>query len=436
MEKKKNIGFGFRGWMLIIYQFLAFFTFMVFTNFPMNILAGFYGGAQRISLLYTIATLTTIIFQLIISRFIGRIKNIKMLGVIFGIISMILGLGIMIIPATQPTLWQACYFLLVVFVTSYCTLFVGILVGQWFPRRKGTIMGIATFAFPIGNGLLGNFAVSVFSPGGTVFSAFLPYYIVCLIGLLIGIIFIKDYPEQCGAFRDNDKTFSPDVAKAMMEQEIEAKKTSVWTLRHLFSTRDFWFITLPMGALLMCAVGMMTQSLSIIASYPELPFAKIMFAIMLVACFGSWLLGVLDTKFGTKKAVLISVVFMIASGIVGSFKSAPTLVVALLLLAIFMGASSNFTVSAAAQYWRREDFSRVFSHINPVANIVQAMGPMMIAFVLNANGYGFAFTIVAVIGVVSLILIIAFSSKHIKEVDDKYRKVAGKVLDNALADRK
>ena len=45
MEKKSNINFGFRGWMLIIYQFLAFFTFIVFTNFPMNILASLYGGA-------------------------------------------------------------------------------------------------------------------------------------------------------------------------------------------------------------------------------------------------------------------------------------------------------------------------------------------------------------------------------------------------------
>lgn len=435
MEKKSNINFGFRGWMLIIYQFLAFFTFIVFTNFPMNILASLYGGAERISTIYTVSTLVTIAFQLIMSRFIGKIKNIKVIGVVFGVITMILGFGIMVIPMTQPILWQVCFFFLVFFVNSYCTLFIGILVGQWFPHRKGTVMGITTFAFPIGNGLIGTFAGSVFSPGGTVFSSYLPYFIICLVGLLIGIIFIKDYPEQCGAFRDNDKNISPEVAKNMMEQEIIAKKNSVWTLRNTFKSRDFWFISIPVGALLMCAVGLMAQSMSIISSYPELDFSKVMFGVMIIACLGSWLLGVLDTRFGTKKAVLISVVIMIASGIAGSIKTAPALLVAVFLLSIFMGAASNFTVSSAAQYWRREDFPRVFSYVNPVANILQAVGPMFTAIILKESGYSFAFTVTAVIGVISVILIIAFSSKHVKETDDKYRRLAGKVLDNALADR-
>ena len=435
MKRKSNINFGIRGWMLIIYQFLAFFTFIVFTNFPMNILAGLYGGTERISTIYTVSTLVTIAFQLIMSRFIGKIKNIKVIGVVFGVITMILGFGIMVIPMTQPILWQVCFFFLVFFVNSYCTLFIGILVGQWFPHRKGTVMGITTFAFPIGNGLIGTFAGSVFSPGGTVFSSYLPYFIICLVGLLIGIIFIKDYPEQCGAFRDNDKNISPEVAKNMMEQEIIAKKNSVWTLRNTFKSRDFWFISIPVGALLMCAVGLMAQSMSIISSYPELDFSKIMFGVMIIACLGSWLLGILDTRFGTKKAVLTSVVIMIASGIAGSIKTAPALLVAVFLLSIFMGAASNFTVSSAAQYWRREDFPRVFSYVNPVANILQAVGPMFTAIILKESGYSFAFTVTAVIGVISFILIIAFSSKHVKETDDKYRRLAGRVLDNALADR-
>ena len=78
MEKKKNLGFGFRGWMLILYQAIAFFTFTVFTNFPMNILADMYGGAKTISTIYTVATIVGIVFQLIFTRFIGKIKSIKL----------------------------------------------------------------------------------------------------------------------------------------------------------------------------------------------------------------------------------------------------------------------------------------------------------------------------------------------------------------------
>ena len=75
MKQKQTINLGFRGWMLLIYQALAFFAFIVFTNYPMNILADMYGGAQKISSIYTACILAGIVVQLIVSSFIGKIKN-------------------------------------------------------------------------------------------------------------------------------------------------------------------------------------------------------------------------------------------------------------------------------------------------------------------------------------------------------------------------
>lgn len=435
--QKKSINLGFRGWMLLIYQAIAFFTFTVFTNFPMNILADMYGGAQKISTIYTIATLLGIVIQLVLTRFIGKMKSVKALGVSFGAISLVLALGIMLIPMSQPVLWQVCYFLETLFVIMYATFALGILVGQWFPRRKGTVMGIATFAFPITNGVIGLFANSVFGKGyPDVFGAFLPYFIISVVGLLIGVIFIKDYPEQCGAYRDNDKEFTPEVAQAMLAKEIENKKTSVWTLGNTLKSRDFWFLTVPMGALLMCSVGMMTQTSAILGNYAELPFATVMAASCVIACFGSWLLGVIDTKIGTKKAIVISVIIMIIGGIFGAIHGAGWLLASFFCLSIFEGAASNFTVSAAAQYWRREDFSNVFACVNPIANILQAAGPMMIATILFSKGYQTVFAVSTFIGVVCLVLILLFKPTHVKETDDKYRARVGKPLDDALVGRK
>lgn len=435
--QKKSVNFGFRGWMLLIYQAIAFFTFTVFTNFPMNILADLYGGAQKISTIYTIATFVGIVVQLVLSRYIGRMKSVKALGAAFGGISLVLALGIMLIPMSQPVLWQICYFLETLFVTMYATFALGILVGHWFPRRKGTVMGIATFAFPITNGVIGLFAARVFSKGyPDVFGAFLPFFIIALAGLLIGLIFVKDYPEQCGAYRDNDRSFTPEAAQAMLAQEIENKKTSVWTLGNTLKSRDFWFVTVPMGALLMCSVGMMTQTSAILGTYAELPFATVMAGSCVVACFGSWLLGVLDTKLGTRTAIIISVIVMIVGGILGVIHGAGWLLASFVCLSIFEGAASNFTVSAAAQYWRREDFANVFACVNPIANILQAAGPMMIAGILFSRGYQMVFAVSAGIGVVCLILILLFSPAHVKTTDDKYRAAAGKPLDDVLAGRK
>ena len=443
MSNKKSINLGFRGWMLVIYQATAFLLFTAFTNWPMNILADMYGGAGSISTIYTVCGTIAIVIQLIMSRFIGKVKNIKALSVIFGAITLVLALGIMLIPPQQQMLWKVCYGLINIFSVMYCTFSLGILVGQWFPRRKGTVMGIATFAFPIANGLIGAFAGMVFSKGyPNVFGAFLPFFIICAIGFLVGVIFIKDYPEQCGAYRDNDKSMTPEMAKAMMEAEIKAKATTVWKTGKTLSSRDFWFITIPAGFLLMCAVGMMTQTQSILTAY-GLPFEAVMGGVMIVACIGSWLLGVLDTRFGTKKAIIISVIVMIVAGIAGMIKSPVTLVIAVFCLAIFMGAASNFTVSAAAQYWRREDFPSVFACVSPIASFLQSLGPMIVANILFSRGpenlaanVPVIFGIVAGFGVISIICILLFKPAHVKSVDDKLRAAAGLELDDALAGRK
>lgn len=442
MQQKKTMNFGFRGWMLVIYQAIAFLSFMVFTNYPMNVLADMYGGAQKLSMIYTVSIVIGIVAQLIIARFVGKIKNVKRVSIILGIISLLLALGVVLIPPAAQGLWQICYGLEVFFIVLYSTFSIGILVGQWFPRRKGTVMGVATLAFPIANGLIGLFAGAVFhGPVPDVFGAFLPFLIISAIGLLIGAFLITDYPEQSGAFRDNDKSITPEVAKAMMEAEIKAKATSVWTVGHTLKSRDFWFITIPMGFLLFCAVGLMTQSMSILGNFsaelePVGGFGIIMLGVAVVACIGSWLLGVLDTKFGTKFAITISVAVMIIGGFVGAIHSLTSLLIGMFCVAVFMGASSNFTVSSAAQYWRREDFPSVFACVNPIANVIQAIGPMVIAILLTTQGYQAAFIAVGVLGVLSMVLILLFSSKNVKLVDDKYRKAAGLVLDDALLNRK
>lgn len=441
MNQKKTVNFGFRGWMLIIYQAIAFVTYQVFTNYPLNILADMYGGAQVLSKVYSICAIIGVLAQLAMAGLISKLKSIKRFGSILGAVTLLLGLGIMLLPAGP--IWMLCYAVENVVSVLYATFSIGILVGQWFPTRKGTIMGIATFAFPIANGLIGPFAASVFAKGfPDVTGAFLPFFIVFVIGWIIGLIFIKDYPEQCGAYRDNDKNLTPEIAEKMMLEEIENKKTSVWRLPHTLACRDFWLITIPVGTLLMFSVGMMTQSAAIIGNFEnELAFVGgytgVMAMIMIFGCIGSFILGVLDTRFGTKFAMIISVVIMIISGILGTIPNAITLLISMICLALFMGASSNFGVSMAAQYWRREDFSRVFAAASPIGNIICSSGPMLIAMLMySAGGYRTIFITTAIVGVISLILLLLFKPSHVKEVDDKYRKAAGKTLDDALVGRK
>ena len=436
MQQKKSINLGFRGWMLVLYQAIAFMTYQVFTNYPLNILSDLYGGSSTVSIIYTVGAVLGIIIQLVFANKINKVKNVKVMSSIVGAAALIVSFLVMVVPAGIG--WYIVYGLANIFTVIYATFSIGVLVGQWFPTRKGTVMGIATFAFPISNGLIGAFASAAFKNGvPNVFNSFLPFFIVAVVGWLIGLIFIKDYPEQCGAYRDNDRSLTPEIANKMLEAEIENKRTTVWKLGKTLSTGDYWLLTIPLGLLLMFSVGMMTQTSAMIGTYENLNYQIIMVIIMIFGLLGSYFLGLLDTKIGTKKAVTIAMILMVVSGILGAIPNEITLVVALVLLALFMGASSNFTVSASVQYWRIEDYPSVFAVVNPIANILCSIGPMLIANLMYTTlGYRAPFIACAVAGVIGAVFIILFKPARVAKKDNALRAAAGKPVDDALASRK
>ena len=443
MQQKTKLGinFGFRGWMLMIFEITAFLLFQAMGNFPMNMLADMYGGAAKISPVYTAGSLVGIVIQLVLANFVGKMKSVKAMTLGFGLASLVAAVLVAALPAGP--IWMVCYFLVNVLTNIYGMFGIGIIIGQWFPTRKGVFMGIATFAFPVCNGLMGPFAGIVFNPEylavnhhPNVFGGFLPFLIVGLIGWLIGLIFIKDYPEQCGCYRDNDKSFTKEKADAMLAAEIEAKKTTVWKIGNTLKCGSFWLITIPCGTLLGCSVGAMTQTTQIFAANGLADkFDMLMGMVMIFALIGSYVLGLIDGKFGTKTAISVSVIVMLIAGILGAIGGG-AMIPAIIMLAVFMGAASNFTVSGAAQYWRREDFSTVFGYLNPIANVLQCVGPMMFAMLIAMVNVKAPFIATAVIAVISLVCVLCFKPANVKAVDDKYRAKAGKPLDDALVGRK
>ena len=136
-------GFGARGWILMIYQFLAYIAMVVFTNWPMNALGSYYdpvNGTQGVAKIYTMAAVVGVVLQVLVSPFIGKIKSIYRVSIVMGILSIVACFGVMM--CTPGTLWNVAYFFACLLVIIWATFIIGILIGQWFPRRKGTVMGV------------------------------------------------------------------------------------------------------------------------------------------------------------------------------------------------------------------------------------------------------------------------------------------------------
>ena len=438
--EKKSIGFGFRGSMLIVYQFLAFSMYCCINNFGQNIHASFnmqFGwNYTNVAMIYTVISIVCIIFQLAVGKKIANSGKVKIFSILFLALSAVSAIGMATITSGEG-LWLVSWALAVFFSVIGATFMTSTIVGQWFPRRKGTVMGIATLAFPVINGIgLTIFGNMLGASHGNLLIAWMPWLIMDLIGIIICIVFIKEYPEQCGAFPDNDRSMTPEAAKALMEQQAAAKKNSVWGIKNIFRTRDFWLITIPQGILLLGSVGAMTQVMALLGQFgfvadnaPTAVGAVLLLVFAGIGCFGSWILGVIDTRFGTKTSIKISCAFMIISAILcfaGTVTNTAGLFIAgFAFLQIFMGASSNFTVSTAAQYWRREDFPSAFSFINPVANLICAFGPAIIAGVGFSAGFHVAWIIIGILGVIALVCTLLFKPSRILEKDRQYRREAG-----------
>ncbi len=473
MEKKKSIGFGGRGWVLVFYQMFAYAAFSAFTSYPQNILGAEFISTQVLTWVYTGASIIAVILQFFVfAPNMGKIKSIKWMGLIFGFITIISALGVMLIPGDTTgknigsiVFWYVCYVILTVSSVLWSSFFVTILIGNWFPRRRGTVMGIATFAFPIVNGLL--LTMFMFAAGtyGR-FWAFSPFLLISIIGVIFCAIFITDYPEQCGCYRDNDKNMTAEAAQAMLMAELEAKKNTVWTRKKVFGLRDTWFLVISEAFILLSSVGMMVQIVQVIGEYEgelsALAFAPATSGVFIQLCFGSgsgtiltlvsvfallgsWLLGMVDTKYGTKKAIIITACIMFAAGVLGAVHNVYCILIACLCLALFMGAASNYGLSGFARYWRREDFASVFAACAPIGCILQAFGPTFISTLATVKGfklggialqgYSLSFAFVALLAVISFILILLFNPKHVIEVDNKLRAEAGLPEDDELVKR-
>ncbi len=463
---KKRIGFGRIGTLVLVYQFLAYVGYCTFTNYPQNVMSEYYGGTQTTTLMNLIGSLVGyLINYFIIAPRIGRVKSIKRLCTGVGLASMALCAAVVFIPPTMPVPWCIA-FVLVLIVTQLWIGFGSMIIGNWFPRRKGTVMGIVTMAFPLITGVClglfygawyGTFGPAMAASMGDLASsavranvvAFAPYWIVSFIGVLICGIFLKDFPEQCGEYRDNDPSMTSDQAQAMMKMEVEARKNSVWKRSKIWGCKDWWFNAIPSSLLLSCAIAFMVQIIPVLNMYgDELNFMAVpgfilmntgvntvLFGLSIFACFGSWLLGVIDTKYGTKTAIFITSILMLLAGVLGMLNNAACAVAACWLLGLFMGASSNFGLSAVVRYWRGEDFPAVMFGAPPLGTVIGACFPFIIATLGATFSYTSAFLFVAIMAVICIVCNRLFNPRGIIAYDNKLRQAAGLPIDDVLEQR-
>ena len=289
-------------------------------------------------------------------------------------------------------------------------------ISNWFPRKKGLAMGWATIGFPVSAILTVPVLTGILKASG-LSTIYLVYAVATFILGIFVVIFVRDYPEQVGAYPDNDKNFDKEELDRLLKAGLEYQKVSKWQPKNLLRTANMWKIAVSLGIMELLALGIMTN---FVPRMTQIGFTEKVIIPMLVmagviACFGSYLCGLLDAKVGPKKAIiitlifgLISLIFNLAGGFVkvaGNDQLATVLMfVAQPFLGIMLGGAANYLVSLTSTIWGRYDFDMAYRVLKPLVAVVGALGITICGGLGHTLGYSYAYMVLAMLAVVAIIV--------------------------------
>lgn len=402
MEKRSaRSNFGGRGWLLTIYTFLIFFSAscpaLIFNaTVPYyDTVLGWSNVTQQAILSAATAVGTIMVF---VTGQITLKRSVRKMAIIYGVIWIV---SVIVLGLAKSLPLFAAMMVICRGVGDPLTYSTnGTLVANWFPKKRGLVMGWATFGFPMASGIGVGIMSGIFAGSGQVIASFIPVVVLGLIALLLIIFCLRDYPEQLGKYPDNDKN-----AVRENVEELEAIGEGEWTTKKCFSTKEFWLISVSIGLMLL-TVGFMTQvgaALTSLGFDPSM-VVPVMLGVMVVCCAGSYLCGFMDVKLGTRKAVIITDCILLVMGIVAQFNNIVTIFIAFACMGVVVGGGSNFLVSWISAVWGRKNFKPVYRWAITICNIFGAVASILIALIADATNFHIAFAFAAVMALISGIL--------------------------------
>ena len=403
MKENKITGsnnFGARGWVLVIYAFLVYLVITAAGQF-FNVTGSYYQATfgwniDTLMGLISISGVVAVFFDFFMGSLAMRVSPKKMsivLGIIVAITFILFGLIKSLAVMLIMIIIMRCV------ADAYGFMMVGNLMANWFPRKRGAAMGWATFGMPLA-GALGT-SILLWGMGNWgIVGAYIPFAGIIVICLLLLIIFLSDYPEQRGCYPDND----PMAVR--IEETKPMKYTGEWTTKKILTNKNYWLCTIAVG-LMMYTAGFMPQVSYVLIdiNFNMKYFVLVMYCIAGFACLGSWLIGMLDVKLGTKKAFLIAAGAMIFGGLLALIPTLPTTLIGLAFYSVTLGGGSNLLVSFINGIWGRADFAPVFRWSQPLCNLIVSPGAWVVAAFAKITSYRGSFGLAAIIGVVAIILI-------------------------------
>lgn len=379
-NKNSVVRFGLWGWVTIIYCLLMFFLYVGMCNDGSNIsapqVAANLGVENGIIMnMNSIAGLVGVVFFIIV----GQINRKIGPRLTSGICTIVAGVAyIMACNASSVALYCAAMCFVYGGIMSAGYVAGGTLVANWFPKKKGIVMGYTTMGHNFASAFYVQLVSILIGPTvlKTIGAGVVPIGIGAVVLGVLGMIFIRNTPQERDMNPDN-------VSDQVYETEYDTSAEDMasgggWTVGKLLRTRELWLAAITTGFFQICSVGVMSQ---LVLRNVELGFTQraalnVMTVLALGGVVGSWLVGVIDEKLGTKKTMIGFGVWY-AVALLLNFTAVdqvtPLVYVSLFMIAMGIGGSANFTTSLPTSIFGRHGFDMVNGVIFPIQGAVTAL---------------------------------------------------------------
>lgn len=409
---KKNELFGFgKGWGTIVYCLLMFWFYAGMVNDSSNIVAP--AVAEKLGIpagnvlnMGTVAAMVGVIFFFIMGA-----VNRKIGPRITSFICLILAGAGYFGMGHANSLIQYAVSLCICTIGAMSAGYIagGAFVAQWFPKKKGIVMGYTTMGHNMATGFFVPLITVLVARLGVTNAVVIPAVLVIILAV-VGLFLIRNTPQERGINPDN---VSDEVYRAEYFNE-DLDEDGGWTVKKLFSRKTFWLVAVASGGFQFVSTIIITQ---LVVRNQEVGFTQaqavgIMTILAFAGIVGSWIIGALDQKFGTKKTMIFFGIWYAAALLLEVTEIRALVIVFLVMFALALGGSANFTTSLPAAVFGRHGFKKVNSVLFPIQALVSSFGFCVNGNVLNATGNLRMSYVIAAIASIVVVIIVLFINEH------------------------
>lgn len=409
-QKAGSSNFGPKGWFIVIISIVYFYLSTAVTSDGLNVINDYLSnhfqvGMSSLTIFATVGGWLTLLSIPIFTKLAEK-KGAKL--TIITSLAIFAFAVYFIYHANSVLMYGIAMIIGCMSVVGFYMVGAGLLGANWFPTKKGLYMGWATFGIPIA-------AASVSAMQGAMISTIgfenISWFFlaVIIIAIVITALFVKNNPEEAGAFPDNDQSMTKEKALEIWKRGEELKRNSPWTMKKVFTYKGTWMIAIGWGGLLMGATGIISQFVTAAVTWGhDFSYPVMLLSVMFpVGLFFSWFAGWVDDKYGVKNATLfIAVLLMFGAVVCALLGSNPA------ALAIgggcFMGAMSggnNLTMSVTASKFGRYDFVNAWSGISMITRVISSTGIVLVSIIADKAGYKVSYLVVAATVLAAAIII-------------------------------